>query len=118
IALMGQRRIRRRTQVSMLLILLSKLGGNHPARLLRRFAKRGFRYRVCLCLLLRRTPRRAERASEISCPRWQRFAAHTTSPLASLTSASPVVLLPGSILRRKGSRRGCSTAALSTIVKG
>src|SRR5215469_14653502 len=102
-ALIGHRRIRRLTQVSMVLILLSKLGGNHPFFLLRRLAKRGFLYRVCLRLLLRRTPRRSASALVIAAPRCESSAAKTTSPLASLTSASPVVLLPGSTLMRNGS---------------
>src|SRR6266550_3430014 len=98
-------------------ILLSKEGGSQPF-FLRRLAYLGWRYLVFRFLRLLRTARRLARALVICSPRCSSSAAKTTSPVASLTSASPVVLLPGSILTRNGSRTGCSTRVLRMIVKG
>lgn len=114
---MGHRRSSLRTHVTVLEILLSKEGGNHPFGFVR-LAKRGFRKRVWRCLLLRRIARRSSSAALMACPRWKSSAAKTTSPLASLTMASPVVLLPGSILRRNGSSGGDCSVHFNMIVNG
>src|SRR6266567_4180445 len=116
-AAMGASLRKRVTQVRILTIRLSSDGGNHPfARL--RFCQRGFRYRVFLWRLPRLTALRLSRAFLMACPRWVNSAANTTSPFASLTIASPVVLLPGSILMRNGWTDGCSIAVFKMIVKG
>src|SRR6266849_1124445 len=99
---MGHSCIRRFTQVMTLLILLSKEGGSQPLFFLRRLAYFGLRYLVFRFLRLLRAARRLASAFVICSPRCTRSAAKTTSPVASLTSASPVVLLPGSILTRNG----------------
>src|SRR3989442_4319116 len=96
---------------------LFREGGSGPLRL-RRLVERGFLYRVLRCLLCLRIARRLSRSRLICSPRCVSSAAHTTSPLASLTRASPLVLLPGSTLMRKGERIGCSTLRESLMVNG
>lgn len=102
----------------MLHTRLSSEGAIQPLPLLPRLSKRGFLYRVWRCRLPRRTPRLLSRLFLIASPRWASSAANTTSPLALLTIAMPVVLLPGSILMRSDSTCGCSTAFLRMIVNG
>src|SRR5438270_3259901 len=109
--------MRRHTHVTTLHTRLSSEGGSVPLRL-RRLVKRGFLYRVLRCLLFLRIARRLSRSRLICSPRCVSSAAHTTSPLASLTRASPLVLLPGSTLMRKGERIGCSTLRESLMVNG
>src|SRR5579859_7965954 len=113
---MRQRRVRRFTQVSMLLIRLFSDGGSQPFFWFLRLEKRGWRYLVCLLLRLLRTIRRSSRFSLMSWPRWVSSAANTTCPVASLTNASPVVLLPGSILILRGVVTGSSTSCLRSWV--
>src|SRR2546421_2538040 len=92
---------RRRTHVTTFEIRLSKDGGSVPC-FLRRLSKRGLRYLILRCLRLLLTARRLSRSRLTCLPRCVSSAAHTTWPLASLTTASPVVWLPGSTLTRKG----------------
>jgi hypothetical protein len=93
IAVRGQTRDRRCTQVNTLLILLSSEGGNQSSPDERRF-------------LL------------IVCPRWDSSAAKTTWRVASFVIAMPVVFEPGSSLTRKGSDLCTRTAYFKMIVKG
>src|SRR5579859_2502666 len=116
--MIGHRRMRRLTQVSMLLIRLSREGGNQPFFWLRRLEKRGFRYLVLRFLRPRRTTRRSDNASLMSWPRWVSSAANTTCPDVSFTRANPVVLLPGSILILNGKSSSFSLAVFKMIVKG
>src|SRR6266567_2315766 len=97
----GHTFMRRHTHVTTLPTRLSSEGGSVPLRL-RRLLKRGFLYRDLRCLLFLRTARRLSRLRLICSPLCVSSAAHTTSPLASLIRAIPVVLLPGSILMCKG----------------
>src|SRR5258706_1574323 len=94
-------RSRRRTHVTTFEIRLSKDGGSVPF-FLRRLSKRGLRYLVLRCLRLDLAARRLSRAHLTCLPRCVSSAAHTTSPLASFTTASPVVWLPESPLTRRG----------------
>ncbi len=90
IAFTGQSRSRRRTHVTALQMRLSNDGGSVPF-FLRRLSKRGWRYLVLRCLRLLLRARRLERARVMCLPRCLSSAAHTTWPLVSLITASPVV---------------------------
>src|SRR5712692_8832916 len=107
----------RATQVSTLSRRLRNEGGSQPLGL-RRLLNLGLRYLVCRDRRDRRAARRLTSASRTSSPRWASSAAHSTSPVVSLTTASPVVLLPGSILARSGEHMGSGLVSFKMSTKG
>src|SRR6266699_5955470 len=94
-AVIGQRRTSRLTQVITLHTRLWTEGAIHPFFLVPRLSHLGWRYRLLRCRRLRRAARRFSKRSLIASPRWINEAANTTSPEASFPDESSLLALPG-----------------------